>query len=474
MIDNDDTEEVQLMIKRLMIVFWLSALFSQLIGCSVTTSGTDKTDETQFFGDTKIRDSLRICVDLQDFAISDPTTLDSAIEEFLHLLKQNTGLNNVVVEYIPSPYAFYDDASEESDGILIRKTMIDRIRVELLSGGGPDVFVVTQMHDFQDQGIDSLFPFPQEVMESGMFLPLDKYMANAQFAEWDKFPETIMNAGRNEEGQQIVPLIYTLPVILCPQAEFVCTPNRKLSWNDMLTDPELSPYAVELANCYNVDIDANTNEEIKIYQNYLEFVLGNLVDHENEELLFTEDELLQRVNEILTLGNQETNDDEHIAEEMFIGWEINSEYYPEPLTMIPMYSDDGGVAARIDSYAAVNRNTRKPEEAFHVIDYLLDDQMQRKSKIYSQFFYCFDGLPMHEELFQEDTPLLNDQFYLIGENYQELREVCEQITVANFDSELRDVLNDTLMYCAAADAFGMTVEEIVHEAYEDLQRRVRE
>lgn len=451
----------------------LAVLLVFLTACG-NMSSKKRGEDAVVFGDTEIRNSLRICVDLQDFAISDPTVLDSAIEEFLHLLKQNTGLNNVVVEYIPSPYAFYDDASEESDGILIRKTMIDRIRVELLSGGGPDVFVVTQMHDFQGQVIDSIFPFPQEVMESGMFLPLDKYMANAQFAEWDKFPETIMNAGRNEEGQQIVPLIYTLPVILCPQAEFVCTPNRKLSWNDMLIDPELSPYAVKLANCYEVDIDTITNEEVKIYQNYLEFILGKLVDHENEELLFTEDELLQRVNEILALGNQNTSDDEHIADERFIGWEINSEFYPDPLTMIPLYSDDGGVTARIDSYAAINRNTKQPENAFAVIDYLLDEEVQRNSAIYSQLLYRIDGLPMHEELFQEDTPLFNDQFYLIGENYQEIREVREQITVANFDSELRDVLHDTLMYCAAADAFGMTVEEIVHEAYEDLQRRVRE
>ncbi len=462
------------MAKRFLVVLLCAILLlSSFTACSVSRQERDSESGTQFFGDTENKNALRICVDLQDFATSDPTVLDSAIEEFLQSLKKNTGLDNVVVEYIPSPYAFYDEASKESDGVLMRKTMLDRIRVELLSGGGPDVFIATQMLDFEDRGITSLFPFPQEVMESGVFLPLDEYMTDAKFAEWDKFPEAVMNAGRNEDGQHIIPLTYTLPVAFYPQTEFIYATQRELSWNDMLSDPEISPYAAALADCCTVDIDSYTNEKLKLPQMYLDFVLGELADSKKEELLFTEDELLQRIDEILVLGNRNT-DNEYIPKEMFLGWMANSEYYPDPLTMIPIYSDDGGVTARIDSYAAVNRNTKQPENAFAVIDFLLDDEVQRNSAIYSQFLYHVDGLPMHEELFQEDTPLYNNQFYLTDENYQEFREICDQITAANFDSELRKVLYDTLLYCSVAEALETTVEEIAHEAYADMQRRVKE
>ena len=39
-------------------------------------------------------------------------------------------------------------------------------------------------------------------------------------------------------------------------------------------------------------------------------------------------------------------------------------------TMVPAYSSQGGYGAYITSFAAINRNTDKPEEAFLLLDYL--------------------------------------------------------------------------------------------------------
>jgi hypothetical protein len=59
------------------------------------------------------------------------------------------------------------------------------------------------------------------------------------------------------------------------------------------------------------------------------------------------------------------------------------------------------------------------------------------------------------------------------ENHQALCELREQITGANFDGELMAILGDVLPTCAFAEYYGKTVEEIVHEAYENMQRRLR-
>ena len=66
---------------------------------------------------------------------------------------------------------------------------------------------------------------------------------------------------------------------------------------------------------------------------------------------------------------------------------------------------------------------------------------------------------------------------MIDENYEELCEVRDQITGANFDGKDTEILNDLL-----ADAIHLhihnedneSVEELVHDVYEELQRRVRE
>ena len=56
-------------------------------------------------------------------------------------------------------------------------------------------------------------------------------------------------------------------------------------------------------------------------------------------------------------------------------------------------------------------------------------------------------------------------------------KVRDQITCANFNSEGLALLSD-MMGCCFDDGYleyeGKTVEEVVHEAYEDMQRRVKE
>ena len=93
--------------------------------------------------------------------------------------------------------------------------------------------------------------------------------------------------------------------------------------------------------------------------------------------------------------------------------------------------------------------------------------------MYSQLLYGWYGLPLHEELFQEGTPL-GRWDCLTEENYQELCELRGQITNANFKSERTYMLNGVLGECSVAEALGTTIEKIVHETYEDMQRRVRE
>lgn len=214
-------------------------------------------------------------------------------------------------------------------------------------------------------------------MESGLFLPLDEYMENhTRFTEWDKQTQGVMAAGRNDEGQQIIPLKYTLPVIVYDKEAVDYTPARVLTWQDMLYDSELSPYALDLANCVDYQYGAYGDDgETPHTQYYLTYILGNLVDFESEELLFTEEELLERINEIVSLDLDDVYDvpeqDYYSGVERFLSVKLTNQSFNIPITLLPVYNDDGGVTASISAFAAVNRNTKRPEEAFAVIDILM-------------------------------------------------------------------------------------------------------
>ena len=53
-----------------------------------------------------------------------------------------------------------------------------------------------------------LFQNPEKVMYSGTFLPLDSYIQNAKYFNPEHYNPVIMEAGKTEEGQCLLPVTY--------------------------------------------------------------------------------------------------------------------------------------------------------------------------------------------------------------------------------------------------------------------------
>lgn len=459
--------------KILACVLVFALLF--LTACGGDAAEKNAEEDVKVFGATESKDPLRICVDLQDFGTSNVGRLHTAMYDFWSTLKNTGKLEDVVIEYIPSPRGMSGDTQDVS----ARAAAIDRIRAEIMAGEGPDVFLMTYMVYHGPMGCeydetDILFKYPEKAMANGVFLPLDEYIENnTQFAEWDKFTKPVMDAGRNEEGQQIIPLTYTFPLLCYPKSEWEHTPDKSLTWNDLLSDPELSVYGKDLANCSESFVDFYTKEELDGILWHMRYILGKYADYESEELLFTEEELLQRVNEILLLDRKDRYTEVEGACERFAGIRLAQREIDKPTTFLPLYSDDGGIVASIENFAAVNRNTDRPEDAFTVIDLLMSKHLQQSSAIYTDLLYNKDSIPMHEELFQESAPLATSNYFMTEENFEAFCTVREQLTGANFEAEWMEMLDVLLAHCRNPEP-GTTVETYVHEFYEDMQRRVRE
>ena len=418
---------------------------------------------------------LRIVIDVQ---VTSGTALNERLSgpllELENSLEDTAGITDFVIEIIPGSGAE-------------RANMLDRIRTEIMSGEGPDVFIIRNAGGewFEKEG-ELLFQMPEKAMELGYFLPLDDYIENAKFADWDMFTPEVMAAGSNREGQQIVPISYALPAVMYRASDFEHIPSD-MTWSEMLNSEELYEAAALLGDCY----------EIRGFKDYpIDYILGRLADFEKDELLFTEEELMKHVTEICELTTYSVQNQlstkEFCAETGSFGYGFNSTgggisgpdislaggklngiTDRDTLTLVPFYSDQGGCTAMISVYAAVNRNTRNPQAAFDAIDCLLMNNKFRYSDLYKCFLvsgavsYC---TPIHEGLMSEELPLnYGISFSLTEENLAAVNSVRRQITNAQFSGPLHTVLQRMMIECYTAYQIGEDYTDIVSEAYQDLK-----
>ena len=494
--------------KRVVTLLLALTLLFTFLGCSSEPKEKDAVDEyieyvekqenatNQFIGygkkETEIsEDPLRILMDLE-YVRGEPYDTSSLLNEFIYTLEQSGELYDVVIEYVPRHG-------------LDRELMLNQIREELMSGGGPDVFIMNcgGMNLYPLMEAMPLFPFPEKAMDNGYFLPLDDLMENyTQFTEWDKQTQVVLEAGRNAEGQQIIPLAYTTDVIIYDEdvvPEF--TADDRTTWMDIVNDPVRSEIVRPMYDGISMMYDLDTDEYVEVHTWFpAEQVFGKLVDFTEQELLFTEEEAFQRIKEMGALSDK-TKEAAPFGVEIYsyglsdLGRESlamkGSFLYREgttetfeifgsgPTRMIPIYSDDGGVTASIMSYAAVNRNTRRPTEAYTVIDLLMRDIVQRRYKLYAELILNgFSGISMHEGIMLEESEVgANSPCFTSDQRFSELCKIRQQITAANFESPLDIELNQMFAMCLQTYSDGGTdevIKEIIHEHYERMEALIYE
>lgn len=425
---------------------------------------------------------LRILVDLGSI---DTSYVEAALTDLKSFMINTAGIpkEDFVFEYLPLM---------DSE----REIAMDRIRTEIMSGEGPDLFIVKCRNPFINEPL--LFEIPEKAMELGFFLPLDEYMENAEYAEWDKFTQPIMEAGRNKEGQQLVPLAYKLPAAMYREEDVAHTPTD-MTWEELKNEEALQDAVQRLGAGL-----PPTGPWDGPYDFPIHYLLGVLADYQNEELMFTEEELLRYATEIceitkyyednklyevpystkstLGVGFNSTGGGSVYEGRNLVHNLLNGITEHDALTLVPLYSDDGGCTALISSFAAINRNTDRPEDAFRVLDILMSTSYQCNSVLFRNFIYFENGepgMPVHSELMSEQFVVRGDSannrwFSLTPDNFETVCAVREQISGVQFYGLLNDTL-ETMMYnCYQAYINGEDYTQTVHETYEVLRQMMAE
>ena len=211
--------------KRMMLI--LLALCLLAGGSACRGDGAPKQKLAADREKSSSRPELTFCVDLNTKTGYDPS---GDMKDFLK-------------EYVPEYQKDFNVTVESlTSGGENRESAITRIRTEMMAGTGPDLFVCACPAPLdpltaQDLSIPistGLFAYPRALMDRSIFLPLDDYIEKAEDVEWDKLYPKIMEAGRNEKGQQLLPLGWTTVAGLFDKEEYALTEELPMTWDQML------------------------------------------------------------------------------------------------------------------------------------------------------------------------------------------------------------------------------------------------
>ena len=335
--------------KRKFAILLSAMLLMQMVcGCggtasSGTASASASTDSTA----SKSSEKAVIVTDEQDFTHENGIT---------RLAKEIYGDLNV--EF----FVLSEDAQE-------RETQISSLRVEIMAGGGPDGYLfsspASNIAYEGDSRPAALFPDVQRTMQAGAFLPLDDYIKESEYLHPEDHFAPVFDAGKNDEGQVVLPITYYASVFLLDKAQ--------------LADPDFTPKTWdELVNCEDTAV-------LKAVRSCLYYWCGagipRIADYATEKTILTEEDLTAQFEDLLAMPAPESFDEETalIQSGSYAQTDEGIAYYAQnkdTVNALAIPNTEGGVTAFITSYAAINRNSQKADEVFRFFELLFSDEAQ--------------------------------------------------------------------------------------------------
>lgn len=374
---------------------------------------------------TDIRTTVTICMDMDLGSEADHSSL----------------LMDIINDFAPELKDNYKFEIESVPGAGVgRESALDHIRVEMMAGGGADLFLC-QSPSAADPDLmlprqTGLFQYPKALMQRNMFLPLDEYIENAIYLEWDKLYPEIMAAGKNEKGQLILPISWTMNFNRFDAQSYTPTVDLPMTFDEMLESED--PGILEAA--WTSDVTKS---------------LGAVADYENETPAFTKEELLSQLEGLMENSQHRTMERYESLGSPGIAYfgRINASHfsqYDADSVLIPTYNREGGVTASITSFGAVNINAKEPEGAFRVLELLLSKLVQQDAELLSWEY----GAPVHMDLLQSKEKV-NAPFEprggngqtvprwgLTDYNYDRLQELIKEINVVDFVTPVHHELQE--------------------------------
>ena len=345
---------------------------------------------------------------------------------------------------------------------------ISELRTELMAGEGPDIFLLECEQPAQEEVRDGLFVDLEKTMETGLFLPLDEYIENAKHMDTSGWNQTVLDAGKTEEGQVVLPLYYCLPAYVFESSDLSGqeVPN---SWEELM--------AAENPVLKNA-VKGQTFS-------YFTYSFGDLADYQAGTLTFSEEELKSYVEEFLAfeIAVNEQEDMQNLPEPIVGGWISEDFFYggmgkavEDQQTYVSIPNREGSVTAMVTMFAALNKNTTKAEEAFALLDFLLSDEVT-SGRGFEGYGGTFDlhpdtsvNITVNQKAFQERY-CKNDKAKTAFETLNDRIE-CVRFYSA-LDRDLYNLRDDVRIMSYKSEDTSY-IGDLVKTTYETMQMRLAE
>lgn len=338
-----------------------------------------------------------------------------------------------------------------------------------MSGEGPDIFILSGINPMASEKQNVLFPNPEKIMYTDTFLPLDEYIQDAKYMNLNNWNSTIMKAGQTEEGQVILPLYYEYGLYAYPGEMEEMIRDFPDNWNDLMNTEN------EMLQC---DLQGTMMVQFR-------YAVGEIADYEKEKLLLSENLLEEQLEKAINFKKEGLKLLEEQGAEYrnkvlvgpyldhtvaFLKGERNTSH-----ALWPVKNIDSGITANVTLYAAVNRNTEQPEEAFSFLDTLLSDEimtgqgMKENDIVYGAGFLAEkDQFPVHENALEKKLEDINAQ------DANQIREMNKQIETVRFYSDIERTLAASYMEIAHSKPEEQTTKESAKKHYDLMKMQLQE
>lgn len=278
-----------------------------------------------------------------------------------------------------------------------REPELTRIRTEIMAGEGPDAFVLNGSHPrlFLDQQtmepLEPLFPNVEKSMYSHLFLDLEEMVQQSEIVDLESCNQTVMDVGVTEDGRFLLPIAYTFSTVMVDQSALE-DPDYTFSTLDQLLQSD--------------------QESLKGFFSYKTIVMfpdcmGTLADYKSQNLLVTTESLtkaIQQADALIALQDERYSGSEAVRGETggSRAW-MDLRYDELEYTVFPIPNQEGEITAGVTRYAAINRNTDHPQEAFAFIEQLFREELATGGSLvvnnYNYYPLRFDhDLPVKEQV----------------------------------------------------------------------------
>lgn len=412
-------------------------------------------------------------------------------EVTLTLLVEESFLNVAEKELVELVDYLYPEITLEFTTLPVdgtkRDAALQNIRTEIMAGSGPDIFILSTWNQqmltwgaaiFDEiPRVEPVFKSIDDAMNNGVFLNLDKYIEKSEFIDLEDHVEIIMKAGRNEYGQMVMPIHYSVPLFLADK-EYLPGIDELMLNSEFLSNTDNIPLLYTLQGWF--------------MEEWFSYLFTDYEDDNNNLILSIED--MKAAFDFAEAAFEAPE-----GNESCVIYKLQNDFYSlnfnesmlyrlhnnkEDVVPVFLENTDGGVTAFIESYAAINNSTDHPEEAFKILELLFREETQSSAGITAELQSGVQrklGLTIMPFVFSKDSGIFTSKAAFSDSvmfDYSDVEYINSKITHVRFVSEYDALLTDawkeleTTYYRTSwknSLNYDAMAEELYSELYSDFK-----